>query len=201
MVVNDHEGVTYYDDFSKNLSSLNKLPRIIVYNIQNLIKTSMGEFSPDVTFSNGQIVDLKRYFAHNKDVSSYMWIVPKYDLNFNLTDTSMGFKNYTLNINTDKYGQIIDINWPRRGYDHKSVFVSRDSIKKFALAEAKRLNFNLINYKVDFYYSKRDEKFLWQFLFPVFKEPLPGLPYNCIEINWANIGDSKTYQVNKASYN
>jgi len=196
MIINEFGGSTYYDDFSRDIYSLDKLPHVIVSNIKNLLKTSLGEFSSNVKFYNGQIVNLRKYLKHDTDTYNYQWILAKYDLNFNLIDTLIGIKNYPLKIRVDEYGQIIEINWPRKGCGSRGAFISRDSIKAFVLKQATKLAFNQKNYKVEFMYDTGEQKFLWFFLFPLYPEPI-NLGYNCVQVNWRDTSDFKVYKTRR----
>jgi hypothetical protein len=203
MVVDKPYGITYYDDFSKEIKSLKQLPPIIQGYVKKFMGATLGDFSTCVTFERGQIVNLKKYFsAVDNEPYCYQWIVPKYDLIFTLKDTSLGIKNYPINLRIDEYGQIIKINWPRKGFTEKSSFNSRDTIKTFALKKAAKLNLNQKGYRIDFEYDERLDIFYWIFQFPTFPE-YKGTDqyYDCIEINWANYNDFKVYKDFKITVN
>lgn len=198
VVKTDAGGTTWYEDCDKKISSINKLPRVIKVDIDSLFKNTLGEFAAGLKFSHGQIVNVKRYFLKDDEqASSYQWVIPKYDLKFNLQDTTIGIINYSLQIQLDQYGQVLKINWPRRGYKFRSKFVKRDSIRDFVLAKAVALNFNQKDYEVNFYYDAHREQFYWQFLFPYDLLNKDDKQYDCISVNGADMTDVEVSKIRK----
>lgn len=193
-------GTTWYDDCDREISSINKLPRFIRVNIDSLFKNTLGEFATGLKFSHGQIVNVKRYFLKDDEqASNYQWVIPKYDLKFNLQDTTIGIISYSLQLQLDQYGQVLKINWPRRGYKSRSKFVKRSAIRDFVLTKATALNFNQKNYEVNFYYDARHEQFYWEFLFPRDLLNEDNKQYDCIAVNWTDMTDVKVSKIRKTT--
>lgn len=183
MVVQEEDWVSYtYQKASKTVLSLNKLP----INIQKEVKILMQEpflgFKDSIHFINAQIVDIDRYLQDGNPHKRH-WVVPKYEINFYLKDESIGIIRYNITLHLDDYGQLLKINWPVNGSGIKKTFLSRESIKKFALNEAKRRNYNLDKYLVNFEYNGQFDRLCWEFSF-LERDIVGGAEYNFITIPW-----------------
>ena len=161
------------------------MPADILVKIDSLFSKRLGIFTNKAKFSYGQIVDLDQYFKSNKDISGMQWVVPKYDLFFILTDTTIGIKNYYLQVRLDQYGQILRMNWPMQYYTSAKKFADRKQVEQFALRRAREKIFLTTRYEVEFIYDYNVEAFYWRFLFPKTTEN----NFDCIEINWADFDD------------
>lgn len=183
MIVHEEDWIAYnYQEASRTVLSLNKLPVNIQREVKKLIDESLWEFKDSIHFANAQIVNITSYLKDG-DPHKKHWVVPKYELNFYLKDTSISIIRYNITLNLDEYGQILQINWPRQGTGSKKMFLSRDSIKEFALKEAKRRKYNLDKYLVNFEYNGRFNRLCWEFSF-FEKEMVGGSEYNFIKVPW-----------------
>ncbi|RZK53588.1 MAG: hypothetical protein EOO91_17395 [Pedobacter sp.] len=183
MVIKEEDWVSYtYQEASKTICSLDKLPYKIQKEVKILTRESFWGFRDSIHFINAQIVDIERYLKDG-DPHKRHWVVPKYEINFYLKDESIGIIRYNLTLHLDGYGQILKINWPINGYGSKKTFLSRDSIKKFALDEAKKRNYNLDKYSVNFEYNGQFDRLCWEFCF-LEKEIVGGVECNFITIPW-----------------
>lgn len=189
-----YAGTTVYDGHATYISDINKLPHNIIEQINNLLKRRMGTFSNKVKFSHGQIVDLDKYFKGAKDISAWQWVVPKYDLIFNLMDTTIGIKNYSLQVRLDQYGQVIRMNWPKQYYTSAKRFNNRKQIEQFALRKALEKNFLTTTYTVKLTYEYSTDAFYWRFWFPKTKVKSENR-FDCIDVNWGDIDDYKLYGI------
>lgn len=170
-------GSTYYEGFAKNVKSLDELPSKITVNLKGTLGNVFGDLTDSITFEKGQIVDLKRYFAKQNESYKRQWLVPKYDLNFVLGDTSLGLTKYNIHIRLDEYGQLIEINWPRKGYNARSNFINRKEIERFALKFANKKGFTTTGYNVEFRFNDKYKELCW-----IFKFPLSLNQFNTFEI-------------------
>lgn len=183
MVVHEEDWIAYnYQEASRTVLSLNKLPANIQKEAKTLINESLCEFKDSIHFINAQIVNIPSYLKDGDPHKKHS-IVPKYELNFYLRDTSIGIIRYNITLHLDDYGQILQINWPRQGSGSKKIFLSRGSIKEFALKEAERRKYNLDKYLVDFQYDRQFDRLCWEFSF-LKKEMVGGAEYNFIIVPW-----------------
>ena len=146
-------------------------------------------------FSHGQIVNLEKYFSDNKETFNYGWVVPKYDLNFILQDSSIGIKNYYIQLRLDEYGQILACNWPKANYFNKTELKPRSEIEKFAIGEAQIKGITNFEYKVDFKYNLAFDKLCWIFKFPVVLPNNPRTHFEVFEVDWKSLDIIAQYQI------
>lgn len=189
-----YPGTRVYDGHAKYISDKNKLPSNIIAQVDSLLKRRLGAFSNKVKFLHGQIVDVDEYFKGAKDISRWQWIVPKYDLLFNVADTTIGIKNYSLQVELDQYGQALRMNWPMQYYTSAKRFKDRKQIEQFALKRASEKNFLTATYKVELAYDYSVEAFYWHFLFPKTNAKSKNR-FDCIDVNWGDIDDYKIYEI------
>ena len=188
MIVDQKGGLTYYGSASKDISAISQLPPLIVNSAQNIINAFMGDFSKNTHFSYGQLVEKKNNDFVSKD-HPVNPAIPRYDLEFILTDLSIGIKSLPVNIRLDSSGKPLKVTWPRQGYTNAAKFMQRDSIRAFALKQAANLNFNLKNYQIEFSYDEVKQKFYWAFLFPNSDNQDTVNKFDVIYINWSDEND------------
>jgi len=187
------DGYTFYGNCSIDITSMDSIPPRIQHNINGYLKRIMGTMSEKVKFSYGQIVDIKEYFRSDSSTFNYEWVIPRYDLRFELRDLSVGIKCFELKIDLDEYGQIITSNWPKRHYSDKTKFLSRAKIESCALTLAKAKGYNTKEYLVDFDYNESFDRLCWIFKFPISADEEHG-EYNVIEIDWQNTDNIREYK-------
>ncbi|MBO9205407.1 MULTISPECIES: hypothetical protein [Niastella] len=197
MVVDDFKhGLTYYDGFSKTINTFSLLPESVVNNVNNYLRLSFGNLTPALHFSHGQIIDLENYFKKNPKTYNGKWLVPKYDLDYILQDSTIGIKAYGINLRIDQYGQILYCNWPRVGYSDKNKLKSVWEIEKFAVKAAAKKGLNTSHYVVSFNYNEKHEKMCWEFQFLKEGNDTNGL-FNAFEIDWRFLEIIDEYEVKK----
>ncbi|GAA4332289.1 hypothetical protein GCM10023149_38480 [Mucilaginibacter gynuensis] len=185
-----------YKGFSKKIALLSQLPPKVNKNVDRIMRSTFGDFYPYITFRDGQIVNLKKYFADSNALNRKYGIIPKYDLVFRLKDTLSAIKLYTIFLQLDEYGQVLHINWPRA---HPATNKFRDvkSVEYFVLKKAVEFKFNEKGYTVHFSYDKGQEKFFWEFMFPVIGgEKGERKDYDVIKVNWQR-NDENNYMIYK----
>jgi len=194
MIITDESGAAYtsYDGPTKKISSFSELPSVIQLNINGYLQRILGSMSDSIQFTHGQEVDLKALFKKDSITFNYFWVRPKYDLNFKLSDSSIGIKRYNLKLRLDEYGQLLHVNWPRKRYNDKSKFLPREKIKLFALEQAKLRGFNTSSYSVYAQYNRTLDKLLWLFKFP--NHPILESS-NILEIDWNTLKIFREYRV------
>ncbi len=91
--------------------------------------------------------------------------------------------NYVLHLRIDQYGQILNCNWPKKGYSDRTQLKSVSELEKFALKAALRKGFNLNQYKKSLFFNENLEKMCWIFQFQKQGNDENGL-YNEFEVDW-----------------
>jgi len=194
MVVNKPiEVCTSYGDCSIVITSMDSIPPRNQHNINGYLRRIMGAMSKNLTFSFGQIVDVKEYFRSDSSTFDYEWVIPKYDIRFELRDLSLGIKCFCIKIDLDEYGQILSANWPKSKYSDKSKFLSRAKIESRALDIAKTKGYITKDYIVDFDYKVDFDRLCWIFMFPTTVNS-ENDEYNTIEIDWQNADNILEYK-------
>lgn len=169
MIVNQEENKSFrsyrYDKIIK-IDSLSELPSIIQLNTNGYLKRLLGSMSDSIQFSHGQETDLKALFKKDSITFEGNIVKPKYILHYTLSDNSIGIKRYNLSLELNEYGQLLKINWPKKKYNNKSSFISRDEIKQFAITQAKLRRIDTSFYKVSLIHETSTDRLCWQFIFP-----------------------------------
>ncbi|TDO24192.1 hypothetical protein [Pedobacter duraquae] len=183
MIVHEEDWTAYtYQDASKTVLSFNKLPSSIQKEVKILMDESFWGLKDSIHFVNAQIVDVISYLKDG-DPHKRHSVVPKYELNFYLKDTSVGINRYNITLHLDDYGQILKLNWPRHGAGSTKMFLSRKAIQEFAFKEANTRHYNLNNFFVTFEYKETFDRLCWEFSFLV-KELVGAAEYNFIVVPW-----------------
>lgn len=167
LVEQTFNGNTHYGQHAIVIESVAELPSQIQTALEAHLTDMLGSSAKNVTFSHGQNVDLRSFFSEpNREAFNYQWLVPSYDLNYVLSDTTLGIKSYYLQLRLDEYGQLLSTNWPRQGYSNKENFQLTNEIVKFALSQARSRGFLTSKYLTDLKYQSSSESFNWVFKFP-----------------------------------
>lgn len=176
-------GFTVYGPNASNIDSVSELPDQIKTAVEAYLTDMVGSNIKNVTFSHGQNIVLKSYFSNpNHKVSSFQRQVPAYDLNFVLSDTTLGIKSYFIQFRLDEYGQLLSANWPKKGYSNKEKFQSTAKIIQFALEEANSRGFLASKYETDLKFNPNSESLNWVFKFPKTRNP-DNKQFDVIEIS------------------
>lgn len=194
MISKRYIGTTYYDGHSILINSLQQLPLNIQKASSNFLNKTTGTLFNNITFSQGQIVDLDKLLSSDTSLYEREWVIPKYDLIFLLQDTTIGIRNYYLQLRLDKYGQILSSNWPRKYYSNKSLFKSREQILQFALQQAQAEGFDTSNYLIDFTHNYSQDKLCWLFKFKNNSNPKLDI-YDVIEVDWISLTVVAKYRI------
>ncbi len=166
LVEQTFNGNTSYGQHAKAIDSITELPDQIQTALQVYLTDMFGSTFQNINFSHGQKVNLKNYFSESNKVFNYQWLVPAYDLNYVLSDTTLGIKSYYVQIRLDDYGQLLTSNWPIKGYSNKQKFQSPSEIIKFALDQARSRGYLASEYSSDLKYNPDSKSLNWVFRFP-----------------------------------
>jgi len=113
------------------VDSLSQLPTRIPFIINNLFKTTLTDFVNNIVFIKGQIIDIESWAAKDSTFQTeYKFVIPKYELYFELRDTSVGIKSYCFEVGLDQYGQITRFEWPREEFNKELYSLNLFYFKK-----------------------------------------------------------------------
>ena len=201
LVEKSFNGNTHYGQHSKVIESADELPDAIQNALKAYMTDMFGRNIKSVSYSHGQRIDLKGFFSEpGQDVSTFRRLVPSYDLNFILSDSTIGIKSYYVQIRLDEYGQLLSTNWPRKGYSNKFNFVSTHEIMKFALEQAKLRGYRTSNYITDLQYQSSSASLNWVFKFPK-NLGADNKQWNVLEISLTSLKVVEEYNVMNSKVN
>jgi len=160
-------GMTEYSDFKQGeLDSLNQLPAKIQSKAKTIINTTMTGFRSRVNFIGANIIDLDSWEKENTvSKIEFSKVVPKYELHFQLCDSLLGIKSYCVDLDFDKYGQLLNYNWPTDSYSIRAKFLKPEVIKRNALELAKRKKYKTKRFISELIYEKNLNKLCWHVSF------------------------------------
>lgn len=201
LVEQPFNGNTSYGKHAKAIESVTELPEQIQTSLEAYLTDMLGSSIKNVTFSHGQNVDLNSYFSEpNRKASNYQWLVPSYDLNYVLSDTTLGIKSYYIQLRLDEYGQLLSTNWPRKGYSNEKKFQPTSEIAQFALGQAKLRGYLTSKYSSDLKYKTDSESLNWVFEFPKALTP-DNKRFNVIEISMTSLKVVEEYTIKTSTVN
>jgi hypothetical protein len=126
----------------------------------------MTDFENNIVFVNGQIIDLESWSANDStNHPEYKFIMPKYELYFELHDTSIGINRYCFQVSLDQYGQILSFDWPREKFNKKDSFINPELLQKTALTYAKKMKYKTKTVISDLYFDDCRQRLFWYFSF------------------------------------
>ncbi len=162
MIHQPYPGRTVYPIKTIEIDSLSQLPSKHQFIIDKIMGESMTDFLNNVVFIKGQIIDVETWLEKDSIAQTrYQYIIPKFQLHFELRDTSMGIIKYDLELNLDQYGQVVKFDWPRKNYNKRKEFVNTDSVLKFAVDFAKSNGYKTEVRKFNLWYHKGFKKLCW----------------------------------------
>ena len=126
----------------------------------------MTDFVNNMFFIKGQIIDLQNFYLKDSmSQANSKYIMPKYELYFELRDTSINIKSYCIGIDLDEYGQVTSFQWPREGYDKRSDFVKGNVLKKIAKTYANDKHYKTKTCIYDLKFNESMQSLEWHFSF------------------------------------
>lgn len=150
----------------KEIDSLNQIPNRIKFIVQQLIDSSMTDFVNNMFFIKGQIIDLQKFYLKDSiSQSNSKFIMPKYELYFELRDTLINIKSYCIEIDLDQYGQITSFQWPREGYNKRKDFIKGNVLKKTAKTYANNKLYKTKTCIYDLKFNESKQTLEWNFSF------------------------------------
>jgi hypothetical protein len=165
-VDNPFFGLASRDAEVKEIDSLNQVPNRIQLVVRQLFDSSLTDFVNNIFFIRGQILDLDKYYLTDSTPQvKYQFIMPKYELYFELRDTSINIKSYCIELSLDQYGQITRFEWPRENYNKRSEFARGNALKKIAENYAKSKHYKIKTCVYDLMFDESSQTIQWQFSF------------------------------------
>lgn len=159
-------GLSSYIPKTREIDSLAQLPTKIQFITKEILKSSMTDFFGNITFARGQIVDIEGWLINDSIPQiEYRGVIPKYDLYFELADTSLGIKKYCFGISFDQYGQLIYYGWPRAEYNKRANFINPQLIKAEAIKYAKKKRYKTDTCIYELIFDRDLDKICWHISF------------------------------------
>lgn len=159
-------GLPMRDAPSIQIDSLNQLPSRIQWTVSEILNSALTEFRDQIVFKKGQILDLDAWARKDSSFQvEYFYIIPKYDLYFELSDTLIGIKRYCLELSLDQYGQITYFNWPREKYNTKAAFKKPEQLMKTARKYARKKRYKTNEFLNELRFNQDTSQFCWHFSF------------------------------------
>jgi hypothetical protein len=183
--VNQNIGLRYFDLEPKRLYSLDSIPKIIKEISLDFLKFRLADYYSKIEFINGQIFNtdtIQNKLNELKIRNRFIQPIPYYDLNFALIDTSIGINKLWINIELDKFGQLIDCNFPI--LEPKSKIISIESAKIFSdsIINTKYPEIKSDNYKIELNFDKKEQQLEWIICY-LRREERNEKDYICLYIN------------------
>ena len=164
------------------VSSIIELPPPVQNGIADIIRSNMGSIADGLKYSHGQVL----YFRNVKvdsTVADSSWVVPMYDLRFQLSDTTIGIDSYLVELRVDQKGRLLYINWPASGFSSKEELASWGDVLAYATRFAKIAKFYTPHFKAHLQFNPTLRKMVWVFRFPV-TDISSTIMLHTIEIDW-----------------
>lgn len=159
-------GLASYEVETVEADSIGVFPARIQYIARQVIRNSMTAFENNVYFMRGQIIDLENLFASDSATPlDYRYQIPAYQLYFEWRDTAMGVESYCFEMNLDRYGQVISIDWPRDNFAKKQDFAKTDKVYAAAQKYAKGKNYKTATCLYELKYETKYDNLCWHLSF------------------------------------
>lgn len=166
IVTDIHCGCATNGQYQKFIDSLSQIPTKIQFIANSWFEQSMTDFTGNLKFVKGVNFDLENWLGNDSIPQSRIRdAAPKYQLVYQLSDSSLNIKAFCIKIELDSYGQVTCFEWPRENYNKREKFVKPTAALELALKQCK-----IKKYKTDRYYfmlrfDSKVEKLYWQISF------------------------------------
>lgn len=165
----------YLTHFTENsvIDSLNQLPINIQFEVKEILGNSMTDFVQNVKFVKGRIMNLKSDTNDSDSVSKKRYIiifedtliVPKYELYFELEDTTIGIIKYCFKLSLDNEGSVFFYEWPREKYNKRARFTNPQLVKNEAFKYAINKKYKTKRFFSEFRYDENLDVMCWAISF------------------------------------
>jgi hypothetical protein len=188
--------VSSFIDFSEELENLNQVPENIKMNLELYLKVILGDWFEKATFYEGLKANLEDLFKENPLAYKRGWLATTYQFVYLLSDENIGISKYYIKIDMDKYGQIINCNWPSKSFNYtyefdekttpfRNNFKSNELMFENSMEWAKNNLISTDNYSVELTYNKKKNIMCFTFKFLTEKKG-NNKTFRIAEFNWLN---------------
>jgi hypothetical protein len=161
-----YKGRVVYPIQTIEINTLSQLPTKHQFIINTVINESMTDFKNNIVFVKGQMIDVENWFSKDSvPQTEYRYIIPTYQLVFELRDTSVGIIKYAFELSLDHNGQIIQFDWPRNYYNKRTTFLKTDLILQYAINYARSKGYNTDVRVFHLQYNRHYSKLCWTISF------------------------------------
>jgi hypothetical protein len=158
-------GSTGFECCAADFNAVEQLPDSIQSIIRSTLTDCLGDFAKKFEFVWGQSVDLDEFFRLNPNRGTRKWVVPAYELVYTWTDSSLGISRFVLQIHFDKYGQLLEMNFPHLHDQARRKICSLLSAVHIAANYVKRNGYGAANYEIDLKYDQSLDSLVWEVSF------------------------------------
>lgn len=160
--VTKYAGETSFGNYTpENAKSLKDLPAHIRLKLLAHLRTRLGPFMKQLTFSGGQIVNFQKLKRDEPNSKNYEWEVHAYDLHFDFKMPEIGIQSYTAQIELRRDGSVLE------EIDLPAFATSPDKLNFFSLIKAVSVavshGFTRSHMRTEILYLKEVDSLVWSF--------------------------------------
>jgi hypothetical protein len=149
-----------------NIDSVSQLPTKIQFIVNYWIKKSMTDFANNVKLVRGQIMDIESLFANDSiPQTEQQGIIPKYQLFYELSDSSLNIGAYGFEVTFDQYGQVLYFGWPIDDYNIREKFIKPQSVLDLAIKHCKKKKYKTNKRSYELKFDPKLNKMCWYISF------------------------------------
>lgn len=154
------------------IHAIHQLPPSINSATQQHLLAMMPDFQSKLVFLGGQILDLETW-ANDDTINRWNtpYILPKYELYYELNDSSIGISNYRFQLNLDCYAQLLKMDWPKEHPPKRSAFIPCSMLLKYAKHYARKRKYDTNNCQYQMCFDDDRQQLSWHFSFLQSSEP------------------------------
>lgn len=152
--------------YQKYIDSVNQLPIKIQFIVNSWFEQSMTDFKGNIKFVKGVNFDLENWLGNDSIPQSRNdHPAPKYQLIYQLSDSTLNIKSFCIEIELDSYGQVTNFGWPRENYNKREKFVKPSEALELALKQCKIKKYKTHKYYFMLRFDPELKKLYWQISF------------------------------------
>ncbi len=157
-----YKGRVVYPIGTTEINALTELPSKHQFIIKTVISKSMTDFQKNIVFIKGQKIDITNWLTIDSvPQTQYEYVIPSYQLFFELRDTSLGIIKYAFELSLDQYGQVVKFDWPRNYYNQKAKFIQTNQVLEYAINFAKNKGYDTDVQQYSLQYNKHNKTLCW----------------------------------------
>ncbi|MES2690073.1 MAG: hypothetical protein V4658_06685 [Bacteroidota bacterium] len=160
---------SFYQTATIEVDSFSLLPKKIQLNAKYVIDSLLTDFTQNVKFVKGQIIDIEMLLNIDSTISIQQVyeksLIPKFQLFFLLQDSTIDIDEYCFEMSFDQYGQLTYIEWPRYNHGIKKAFIPFNKIIKSAKQIARMKGFRTKSYQIEYKFDDLTDNPYWEISF------------------------------------